>query len=85
MKTGMRFKEENQFSLAAFVLAWRIKYTSTFPSDASRRTIATLVSLEETTADFPFRQYLRELVQNAIDARMQNQKLLSSSTSQKKR
>ena len=68
--------EENQFSLAAFVLAWRINSESTFTENNSRRTITTLVSREETTADFPLRQYLRELIQNAIDARIQNQKLL---------
>ena len=61
--------EETTFSLAAFALAKTIHSESQKPEYNGRRTIATVVSRGEGETDFPLKQYLRELVQNALDVR----------------
>ena len=61
--------EETTFALAAFALAKTIHSRSQEPEYTGRRTISTVVSRGEGETTFPLKQYLRELVQNALDVR----------------
>jgi len=64
---------QNSFQSASWWLAKKSLIDSEHQSLGYRRQIRLLVSKEETHGSFPFTQYIRELCQNALDARFENE------------
>ena len=60
-------ESDSNFDIASLALAWEVKNLTRTMQSVERSNIITLVSREATSSAFPLRQYLRELVQNAID------------------
>ena len=59
--------ERTSFALAAFALGRKIHSSTLDNSYSGRRNVRAITSRNER--DFPLKQYLRELVQNALDVR----------------
>jgi hypothetical protein len=60
-------ESDSNFDIASLALAWEVKLLSSSMENVDRNVITTMVSREATSSAFPLLQYLRELVQNAID------------------
>ena len=74
-----RLRSSNrEFELASFGLGWEVSNAERSTAYPVRNTIRRLVSRQQTSAAFPLTQYLRELMQNAIDVSVDGQTLAIS-------
>ena len=74
-----RLRSSNrEFELASFGLGWEVSNAARSTAYPVRNTIRRLVSRQQTSASFPLTQYLRELMQNAIDVSVDGQTLAIS-------